>query len=87
MSQEQLKGFLENVKQNKTLLDKLTALTQDDPDAMIKEGLAFATELGYDITVDDWNEFNASNEDRPLSDDEMDMVAGGGSKGDYAIEP
>ena len=66
MSEEQLKAFLEKVKGDTGLQEKLTAAA--DSDAV----LAIAKEAGSSISVDDLK--NAQSE---LSDEELESVAGG----------
>ena len=67
MSDEQLKAFLEKVKADTNLQEKLKAAA--DSDAV----LAIATEAGFSVSDDDLN--NAQSE---LSEEELEAVAGGG---------
>ena len=67
MSEEQLKAFLEKVKADNSLQEKLKAAA--DSDAV----LAIATEAGFSISADDLK--NAQSE---LSEEELEFVAGGG---------
>ena len=67
MSEEQLKAFLEKVKLDTSLQDKLKAAA--DSDAV----LAIAKEAGFSISVDDLK--NAQPE---VSDKELEAAAGGG---------
>ena len=66
MSEEQLKAFLEKVKGDTTLQEKLKAAV--DADAVT----AIAKEAGFSISADDLK--NAQSE---LSDEELEGVAGG----------
>ncbi len=66
MSLEQLKAFLEKVKGDTNLQEKLKAAV--DADAVT----AIAKEAGFSISADDWK--NAQSE---LSDEELEGVAGG----------
>ena len=66
MSEEQLKAFLEKVKDDTSLQEKLKAAA--DSDAV----LAIAKEAGFSISADDLK--NAQSE---LSDEELEGVAGG----------
>ena len=66
MSEEQLKAFLEKVKADTSLQEKLKAAA--DADAVA----AIAKEAGFSISADDLK--NAQSE---LSDEELDGVAGG----------
>ena len=66
MSEEQLKAFLEKVKDDTSLQEKLKAAA--DADAVA----AIAKEAGFSISPDDLK--NAQSE---LSDEELEGVAGG----------
>ena len=67
MSEEQLKAFLEKVKADTSLQEKLKAAA--DSDAV----LAIAKDAGFSISADDLK--NAPQEE--LSDEELESVAGG----------
>ena len=67
MSEEQLKAFLEKVKGDSNLQEKLKAAA--DSDAVV----SIAKESGFSISADDLK--NAESE---LSDEELRGVAGGG---------
>ena len=69
MSEEQLKAFLEKVKADTSLQEKLKAAT--DPDAVV----VIAKAAGFMISVDDLN--NADPQE--LSEEELEGVAGGGT--------
>ena len=69
MSEEQLKAFLEKVKGDTNLQEKLKAAA--DSDAV----LAIAKEAGFSISADDLK--NAQSE---ISDEELEGVAGGRNK-------
>ena len=66
MSEEQLKAFLEKVKADTSLQEKLKAAA--DSDAV----LAIARDAGFSISADDLT--NAQSE---LSEEELEGVAGG----------
>ena len=66
MSDEQLKAFLEKVKADTSLQDKLKAAA--DSDAV----LAIAKDAGFSISADDLK--NAQSE---VSEEELENVAGG----------
>ena len=66
MSEQQLKAFLEKVKGNPSLQEKLKAAADNDAVA------AIAKEAGFSISADDLK--NAQSE---LSDEELEGVAGG----------
>ena len=69
MSEEQLKAFLEKVKADTSLQEKLKAAA--DSHAV----LAIAKEAGFSISVDDWKNAQVTE----LSDEELEGVAGGGA--------
>ena len=66
MSEEQLKAFLEKVKADTSLQDKLKASA--DANAVV----AIAKEAGFSITAEDIQSATVE-----LSDDELEQVAGG----------
>ena len=68
MSEEQLKAFLEKVKTDASLQEKLKAAA--DNDAVT----AIAKEAGFSISADD-----LKNAQSKLSDEELEGVAGGGA--------
>ena len=68
MSEEQLKAFLEKVKADTSLQEKLKAAA--DSDAV----LAIAKEAGFAITAQDIQSTQSSTN---LSDEELEGVAGG----------
>ena len=69
MSEEQLRAFLEKVKDDSSLQEKLK--TAADVDAVA----AIAKETGFSISTDDLN--NAQSRVRELSEEELESVAGG----------
>ena len=71
MSEEQLKAFLEKVKSDSSLQEKLKAAS--DADAVV----AIAKEAGFNFTADDLTKVQSK-----LSDQELESVAGGGTVGD-----
>ncbi|WP_186537683.1 Nif11-like leader peptide family natural product precursor [Synechococcus sp. BIOS-E4-1] len=70
MSEEQLKAFLEKVKADTSLQEKLKAAS--DADAV----LAIAKEAGFSVSVDDLKE--AGFKQSEISDGELEGAAGGG---------
>ena len=68
MSEEQLKAFLEKIKTDASLQEKLKAAANADAVT------AIAKEAGFSISADDLK--NAQSE---LSDEELEGVAGGGT--------
>ncbi len=66
MSEEQLKAFLEKVKADTSLQDKLKAAA--DADAVT----AIAKEAGFNVSADD-----LTKDESELSDEELEGVAGG----------
>jgi predicted ribosomally synthesized peptide with nif11-like leader len=71
MSLEQLKAFLEKVKADTSLQERLKS--DSDADAVV----AIATEAGFSISSDDLK--NAQSE---LSEEELEDVAGGKCRGE-----
>ena len=69
MSEEQLKAFLEKVKDDTALREKIKSVS--DVDAV----LAIAKETGFAITADDIQSMKSSSE---LSEDELEKATGGG---------
>ena len=76
MSEEQLKAFLEKVKADTSLQEKLKAAS--DADAVV----SLAKEEGFSISVDDLK--NAQSKLK-LSDEEVEGMAGGGAIGCYPM--
>ena len=68
MPEEQLKAFLEKVKADTTLQEKLKAAA--DANAVVE----IAKEAGFSISADDLNKAQS----KELSDKELESVAGGG---------
>ena len=68
MSEEQLKSFLEKVKGDTSLQEKLKGAA--DADA----ALAIAKEAGFAISAEDIQSMQSSTD---LSDEELESVAGG----------
>ena len=66
MSEEQLKAFLEKVKTDTSLQEKLNAAADADV-------VAIAKAAGFTITTEDLNSHRQN-----LTDDELEGVAGGG---------
>ena len=75
MSEEQLKSFLEKVKADTSLQEKLKAAA--DADA----ALAIAKEAGFAITAEDIQSMQSATTE--LSDEELESVAGGGYEDDF----
>ena len=69
MSEEQLKAFLEKVKSDTSLQDKLKAAAS--PEAAIE----IAKEAGFSITAEDIQSMQSSTVE--LSDEELEIAAGG----------
>ena len=68
MSEEQLKAFLEKVKADTSLQEKLKAATDNDAVA------AIAKDAGFMISIDDLKNAQVTE----LSDDELEVISGGG---------
>ena len=69
MSEEQLKAFLEKVKVDTNLQEKLKAAADSDA------AFGIAKEAGFAITAEDIQSMKSSTD---LSDEELEGVAGGG---------
>ena len=74
MSEEQLKAFLEKVKADTSLQEKLKAAA--DANAVA----AIAKEAGFSISADDLNKTQID-----ISEDELEGIAGGGNNGGTCI--
>ena len=74
MSEEQLKAFLEKVKSDIELQEKLKAAAS--PEAAIE----IAKAAGFAITVEDIQSMQSSTVE--LSDEELEGAAGGGTRAD-----
>ena len=73
MSEEQLKAFLEKVKGDSTLQEKLKAAADASNWAELTNAVvAIAKEAGFSISTDDINQTQSE-----LSEDELEGVAGG----------
>ena len=70
MSEEQLRAFLEAVKADAGLQEKLKGAA--DLDAAV----AIAKEAGFDVSKADWRKYQAK-QTLELSDEELEGVAGG----------
>ena len=70
MSEKQLKAFLEKVKSNTELQDKLKAA------ASLEAAVEIAKEAGFAITAEDIRSMQSATVE--LSDEELEGVAGGG---------
>ena len=68
MSEEQLKAFLEKVKSDTSLQEKLKAAADNDAVA------AIAKDAGFSISADDLKKAQSE-----ISEEELEGVAGGGS--------
>ena len=69
MSEEQLKAFLEKVKADTSLQEKLKAAAS--PDAVVE----IAKEAGFAITAEDIQSMQSQS--RELSDEQLEGAAGG----------
>jgi predicted ribosomally synthesized peptide with nif11-like leader len=76
MSEEQLKAFLEKVKSNTELQEKLKAATS--PEA----GLEIAKKAGFSITSEDIQSMQSAT----VSDEELEGAAGGQNTNPYVCE-
>ena len=73
MSEEQLKVFLEKVKADSSLQEKLKAAA--DSDAV----LAIAKDAGFSISADDWK----NTQSEKISEEELEGGAGGSARSFY----
>ena len=76
MSEEQLKSFLEKVKTDTSLQEKLKGAADTDA------ALAIAKEAGFAITAEDIQSMQSSTD---LSDEELEGVAGGNNGNNCGI--
>ena len=72
MSEEQLKAFLEKLKDDSSLQEKLKAASDADAAS------AIAKEAGFSISADEFTKAQSTE----LSDEELEGVAGGEGKTD-----
>jgi predicted ribosomally synthesized peptide with nif11-like leader len=70
MSKEQLKAFMEAVKTDAVLQEKLKGAAELDA------AVAIAKEAGFDVSKEDWLNYQAQ-QTLQLSDEELGGVAGG----------
>ena len=78
MSEEQLKAFLEKLKDDSSLQEKLKAASDADAAS------AIAKEAGFSISADEFlDEFTKAQS--KLSEAELEGVAGGGDCGDRGL--
>ena len=75
---ENMKKFLELVSKDENLKKKALAFNNMETAKAIQAVIAFAKELGIELTEAD---FDKKESDGELSDDELDAVAGGGGCG------
>lgn len=76
MSKKTIKEFIEELKGNRELQQKLLKINTSDEASFIK----IINEAGYDFTVEEWNKYvNQKSEliNERLSDDELNQVSGG----------
>ena len=70
MSEEQLKAFLEKVKGDTSLQEKLKSAGSNEA------GIEIAKDAGFSITVEDIQSMKSATAE--LSDEELETAAGGG---------
>jgi len=82
MSLENVKLFLEEVKESKELQEKLRALPADDVETAVNRCVAIAVEEGFEFTAQElkqvMNESAEKAKEEELSDAELEDVSGGG---------
>lgn len=75
---ENLKKFVEEASKNEELKEKLMKLDENS----INQIIPIAKEYGFELTEEDLKpESNQTEEDKPLSLDELDAVSGGDGHG------
>ena len=79
MSKEQLSAFLEKVKADTSLQEKLKAAS--DADGVV----AIAKEAGFKISADDLKKAQSEVSDAELEDAELEAAAGGTIAGLYLL--
>jgi predicted ribosomally synthesized peptide with nif11-like leader len=79
MSEEQLRAFLEAVKADAGLQEKLKGAA--DLDAAV----ALAKEAGFDVSKADWLKYQ-ENQTLELSDEELEGVAGGALRDQQCVK-
>ncbi len=77
MSEEQLKAFLEKVKSDTSLQEKLNGAA--DADAVVE----IAKDAGFSITAEDIQSMQSATVE--LSDEALEHVAGGGRKSSILV--
>lgn len=98
MSQQQVKKFISDLNDNEELQQKFKDALDIDGDEkidsndrvheIVKQTTAFATDMGYEFTADEYRGVLVSKhvEDKgELSEDELEEVAGGGTAEDIGI--
>lgn len=68
MSTKSAKEFLERLKQDKALREKLHAVKDRE------ERLSIARDMGFDFTHEEWKEMSSDE----LTPEDLNLVAGGG---------
>jgi predicted ribosomally synthesized peptide with nif11-like leader len=85
---DNIEELYNKVTADETLQAKFNEITKngekEDPEALVKKLQSFAKEAGYEVTTDEIKTFFkdlSEKQSGPLSDAELDMVAGGKSMG------
>ena len=82
MGKTQVEAFVEKVKEDASLQDKVAALPVEDMAAAVDQGAAIAKSAGFDISKEEIQGLLVEYcGDRELSDEELTQVAGGGNAG------
>ena len=68
MSEESLVALLARIKEDPALAQKI----KEAPDLLAAQ--AIAVEAGFDVTEEDWTKYTEEN---PLSDEDLEGIAGG----------
>ncbi len=77
MSQEQLKAFMEKVKEDKELQKKMAALPKNDRKAAMARGITIAVEAGFEVDEGDVTRIAVGSGAGELDDAMLEQVAGG----------
>jgi hypothetical protein len=81
MSKETVMEFAKKLEENKEMGQKAIDLVKksgEDGEAHFRAGLVdMAKEMGYDLRVQDFNDFSKSATSGELSDEDLEAVAGG----------
>ena len=72
MSQAEIERFVSDLSSNETLREAVVSASEG-----VESLVAIAQGQGYDINIDEANEYLAASQNVQLNDDQLDTVAGG----------